>query len=70
MTNEAQTIPTTASRVPTANATYVTDIKIYQGTKERTDYTIGSIESANGITVSKTASQVKFSVFYQHGIDS
>ena len=62
MTNEAQTIPTTASRVPTANATYVTDIKIYQGTKERTDYTIGSIESANGITVSKTASQVKFSV--------
>ncbi len=62
LTNEAQTIPTTSSRVPTANATYVTEINIYQGTKERTDYTIGNVASANGITVTKTASSVKFTV--------
>lgn len=62
LTNEAQTIPTTSSRVPTANATYVTEINIYQGTKERTDYTIGHVASANGITVTQTDSSVKFTV--------
>lgn len=65
ITNEAQTIPTTASRIPTENATYVTEISIYQGTMKRTDYTIGNIASANGITVTKTANSVQFTVSTQ-----
>lgn len=60
LTNEAQVIPTDSSRKPTASTTYYTDIQVYKGTAERTDYTIGEINSANGITVSKTASRVNF----------
>ena len=62
LTNEAQVIPTNSSRVPTSNATYTTDIQVYQGTTQRTDYSIGTINSANGITVSKTSSRVNFAV--------
>lgn len=62
LTNEAQVIPTNSSRVPTSSATYYTDIVVYQGTTQRTDYTIGTINSANGITVSKTSSRVNFAV--------
>ena len=62
LTNEAQVITTNASRVPTTSATYYTDIQVYKGTTQRTDYTIGTINSANGITVSKTASRVNFAV--------
>lgn len=62
LTNEAQVIPTNSNRVPTSNATYTTDIQVYQGITQRTDYTIGTINSANGITVSKTSSRVSFAV--------
>ena len=62
LTNEAQVIPTNSSRVPTSSTTYHTDIQVYQGTTQRTDYTIGTINSANGITVSKTSSRVNFAV--------
>lgn len=62
LTNEAQVIPTNSTRIPTSNATYTTDIQVYQGTTQRTDYTIGTINSANGITVSKTSSRVSFAV--------
>ena len=62
LTNESQVIPTSSERVPTSNATYYTDIQVYQGTKKRTDYTIGTVSSANGITVSKTTSRVNFAV--------
>ena len=62
LTNEAQVIPTNSSRVPTSSTVYHTDVQVYQGTTQRTDYTIGTVNSANGITVSKTASRVSFSV--------
>lgn len=62
LTNESQVIPTSSERVPTSNATYYTDIQVYQGTTKRTDYTIGTVSSANGITVSKTTSRVSFAV--------
>ena len=62
LTNEAQVIPTNSSRVPTSSTVYHTDIQVYQGTTQRTDYTIGTVNSANGITVSKTSSRVSFSV--------
>lgn len=62
MSNEVQTIPTTATRQPIASTTYTADIKVYQGTRERTNYTIGNIASANGITVTKTTNSIKFAV--------
>ena len=62
LTNEAQVIPTNNSRVPTSSTTYYTDIQVYQGTTQRTDYTIGTINGANGITVSKTSSRINFAV--------
>ena len=62
LTNEAQVIPTDSSRKPASSTTYSTDIQVYKGSAERTDYTIGTINSANGITVSKTSSRVNFAV--------
>ena len=62
LSNEAQVIPTNNSRVPTVSTTYYTDIQVYKGTTVRTDYSIGTISSANGITVSKTTSRVNFAV--------
>ena len=62
LTNEAQVIPTDSSRKPASSTTYSTDIQVYKGSVERTDYTIGTINSANGITVSKTSSRVNFAV--------
>ena len=62
LTNEAQVIPTNSNRIPTSNATYFTDIQVYKGTTQRNDYTIGTVNSANGITVSKTSSRVNFAV--------
>nr|DAM71575.1 MAG TPA: tail protein [Caudoviricetes sp.] len=62
LSNEAQVIPTNNSRVPAVSTTYYTDIQVYKGTTVRTDYSIGTISSANGITVSKTTSRVNFAV--------
>ena len=63
LTNEAQTIPTTSSRVPLSASTYSTDIVVYQGITKRTDFTLGTINSANGITVAKpSSSKVNFTV--------
>ena len=62
LTNEAQVIPTNSNRIPTSNATYFTDIQVYKGTTQRNDYTIGTVNSANGIAVSKTSSRVNFAV--------
>lgn len=62
LTNEAQQFVTNSSRVVTSTQSYYTDIIVYQGGTERTDYTIGTVSSANNITVSKTTSRVTFSV--------
>lgn len=62
LTNEAQQFSTNASRVSTTAQTYYTDIIVYQGNTQRTDYSIGNISSANGITVSQTSSRITFSV--------
>ena len=62
LTNEAQVIPTNSNRVPTSSTTYFTDIQVYKGTTQRNDYAIGTVNSANGITVSKTSSRVNFAV--------
>ena len=62
LTNEAQQFSTDPNRKVTSTQSYYTDIIVYQGTTLRTDYTIGTINSANNITVSKNASRVTFSV--------
>lgn len=62
LSNEAQTIATSNSGYPLSTRTYFTDIQVYKGTTARTDYSIGTINSANGITVSKTTSRVNFAV--------
>lgn len=64
LSNEAQVIPTYNDRTPMTSQTYSTKITVYQGVKERTDFTIGSVSNANGITVSKndTNKAVSFAV--------
>ena len=62
LSNEAQQFAVDSSRKVTTVQSYYTDIIVYQGTTQRTDYTIGSITVPSGITVSKTSSRVTFSV--------
>lgn len=64
LSNEAQVIPTYNDRTPMATQTYSTKISVYQGVKERTDFAIGAVSNANGITVSKsdTNKTVSFAV--------
>ena len=64
LSNEAQVIPTYNDRTPMTSQTYSTKVTVYQGTTERTGFTIGSVSNANGITVSKndTNKTVSFAV--------
>ena len=62
LTNEAQQFATDSNRKVTFAQSYYTDIIIIRGSQQRTDYTIGNITSANGISVSKSATRVTFSV--------
>ena len=41
---------------------FTTDVRVFCGVNERNDFVLGEIESANGITVSKTANSVTLSV--------
>lgn len=63
LSNEAQTIATSNTGYPLTTTAYSTDIQVYKGTTQRTDFTIGNLTSANGITISKvSSSQVQLSV--------
>ena len=62
LSNEVQQFATNSSRVPTTNASYYTDVTIYYGTQKREDFTVGTVASANGITVTKSGSRVTFTV--------
>lgn len=62
LTNEAQQFATNSSRIPTVNASYYTDVTIYHGTRERKDFTIGTVTSAYGISITKSGSRVTFAV--------
>lgn len=62
LTKEAHIFNTSASRkVPTLQTCY-TDVVVYQGASEYSDFTIGNISSANGITVSKSNHRITFTV--------
>lgn len=62
LTNEAQQFATDSNRKVTSAQSYYTDIIVIRGSQERTDYTIGTITSGSGITVSKNSKRVTFSV--------
>lgn len=62
LTNEAHQFSTNTSNKPLANSSCFTDIIVFQGSKEISDFTIGSIPSANGITVTKSSNRVTFTV--------
>ena len=60
LSNDSQSFSTDSSRVASAQS-YYTDVIVYQGTTKRTDFSIGTINSASGITVSKSGSRITFS---------
>lgn len=62
LSNEAQSIPTDANRKVTKDFICYTDIKVTQGMTPHTDFTIGNISSANGITVTKSSARITFTV--------
>lgn len=62
LSNEAQSIPTDANRKVTKDFVCYTDIKVTQGMTPHTDFIIGNISSANGITVTKSSARITFTV--------
>ena len=62
LTNEAQQFAVNSTRKVVNTQSYYTDIVVYQGTSERTDYVIGNISASSEISVSKTKTRVTFTV--------
>lgn len=62
LSNEAQSIPTDANGKVTKDFVCYTDIKVTQGMTPHTDFIIGNISSANGITVTKSAARITFTI--------
>lgn len=64
LSNEAQVISTNANSVPLANQSFAIKVQMYKGTSEVTDFSIGTVASANGITstVAQSTKTVTFSV--------
>lgn len=62
LSNEMQQFSTDSNRKVTSAQSYYTDIIVYQGSTKRTDFIIGNIPSANGITVTKSSARITFAV--------
>ena len=62
LSNEAQQFPTDENRKVANNLSYYTDVNVIKGEISNPNFTIGEIHSANGITVSKNANRITFSV--------
>ena len=62
LSNEVQQFVTDVNRKASVAQSFYTDVKVFQGHIERTDYIIGTITNANNITVAKTSSRITFSV--------
>lgn len=62
LSNEAQQFPTNENRKVSENLSYYTDVSVIKGEVSNPNFTIGEIKSANGITVSKNANRITFSV--------
>ena len=62
LSNEMQQFSTDSNRKVTSAQSYYTDIIVYQGSTKRTDFIIGNVPSANGITVTKSSARITFAV--------
>ena len=62
LSNEAQQFPTDENRKVSENLSYYTDVSVIKGEVSNPNFTIGEVKSANGITVSKNANRITFSV--------
>ena len=62
LSNEMQQFSTDSNRKVTSAQSYYTDIIVYQGSTKRTDFIIGNIPFANGITVTKSSTRITFAV--------
>ena len=62
LSNEAQQFPTDENRKVANSLSYYTDVNVIKGEVSNPNFTIGEIHSANGITVSKNANRITFSV--------
>lgn len=62
LSNEMQQFSTDSNRKVTSAQSYYTDIIVYQGSTKRTDFIIGNVPSANGITVTKSSARITFVV--------
>ena len=62
LSNEMQQFSTDSNRKVTSAQSYYTDIIVYQGSTKRTDFIIGNVPSANGITVTKSSARIIFAV--------
>lgn len=62
LSNEAQQFPTDENRKVANNLSYYTDVNVIKGEVSNPNFTIGEIHSTNGITVSKNANRITFSV--------
>lgn len=62
LSNEAQQFPTDENRKVSENLSYYTDVSVIKGEVSNPNFTIGEIKSANGITISKNANRITFSV--------
>lgn len=62
LTNEAQQFGVDLNNYPLSNYTFTTDVIVFQGSSSITDFSIGTVSSANGITVSKNNKTITCSV--------
>lgn len=53
---------TNTNNLALSDQEFTCDVQVMQGTVERTDFTIGEVVSANGITITKTGTTIKLSV--------
>ena len=62
ISNDSIHIPTNSSRITSAAQTYTSNIIVYQGTTQRTDFTIGSIQAPNFFAITKQSASVQLAI--------
>lgn len=62
VSNDSIHISTDSNRVSSGAQMYTCDIVVYQGTAQKTNFSIGTIQAPSFLTTTKTANSVKFAV--------
>lgn len=62
ISNDSIHIPTNSSRITSDAQTYTSNIIVYQGTTQRTDFAIGSVQAPNFFTITKQSSSVQLAI--------